>query len=483
MTTEPLPSRELLLERFYARDESWNGRFLVGVTTTGIYCIPSCAARKPLPENVLFFSEEAAAVAKGLRPCRRCRPDRYLRDNDPVLERLETALASVTTDPEQSDDAAALAAAAGVSRSTLHSLVRRHYHSAPASLLRRRKIDKARRELLRTSRSILDIAHDCGFSSLSAFNANFRRMTGLTPGEYRALAHQTSFNVALPANYRAAETLRVNGRDALSLTERVNGNVVVKRFHVDDVPVELEITLASGRARCTFASKSPLPAESAAAVHQAALRMLGIGSDSDGFERRAASEPEIARLVSPRKGLRIPGAATPFEALAWSIVGQQVNLPFAFTLRRVMVELCGVNATDKAWHPTAAQVAALDYEDLTRRQFSRRKAEYLIDTARLVATGELPIDEMENRTATEAYRRLMAVRGIGEWSANYVMMRGLGFADCLPLGDTGLRSGLKHFFALEQAPDEKKTAELMEMFAPHRSLATFHIWMSKGDPA
>ncbi len=165
----------------------------------------------------------------------------------------------------------------------------------------------------------------------------------------------------------------------------------------------------------------------------------------------------------------------------WTIVGQQVNLAFAYALRRTVVELAGEPVDGMREHPTPAAVAALDYADLTARRFSRRKAEYVIDTARLLASGELALDPGAAATATE--RRLLEVRGLGPWSVQYFLMRGGGFADCVPVGDAALGSALMRFFALDARPGPARTLELMERFAPFRSLATFHLWHTPGDPA
>ncbi len=159
-----------------------------------------------------------------------------------------------------------------------------------------------------------------------------------------------------------------------------------------------------------------------------------------------------------------------------------MNLAFAYRLRRVLVRRVGTPAGDGlVAHPTARQVASLDVADLTRAQFSRRKAEYVVETARAIDAGRLPLDALSQRPAPIVEQTLLDVRGIGPWSANYLMMRGLGFADCVPAGDSGLSAALQRFFSLEERPDAAAQRELMEAFAPYRSLATFHLWLSLGD--
>jgi AraC family transcriptional regulator, regulatory protein of adaptative response / DNA-3-methyladenine glycosylase II len=172
--------------------------------------------------------------------------------------------------------------------------------------------------------------------------------------------------------------------------------------------------------------------------------------------------------------VRTPGV---LDGLLWSIIGQQINLPFACLLKRRLVENTGT-ALPGGLHslPTAEAIARLEPADLRPWQYSRQKAEYLIGAARLVATGELDLAALPAMSATRAERTLLAVRGLGPWSVNYIMMRSLGFADCVPMGDTGVTSGLQTLFSLEERPDADATRRLMSVFSPHRSLATAHLW-------
>jgi AraC family transcriptional regulator of adaptative response / DNA-3-methyladenine glycosylase II len=121
-------------------------------------------------------------------------------------------------------------------------------------------------------------------------------------------------------------------------------------------------------------------------------------------------------------------------------------------------------------------VAALEPGDLAPLQFSHSKAEYLIGAARRIVEGKLNLDDLREMSATRAERALLEIRGLGPWSVNYLMMRALGFPDCVPLGDTGVTSGLQAVLQLEERPDVDATRRLMSVFAPYRSLATAHLW-------
>ena len=259
--------------------------------------------------------------------------------------------------------------------------------------------------------------------------------------------------IELPPGYRADLVLRYVGRDSDSLCERVEGNTVYK--------ADLTIKLTKRRANVD-------------GDINVARRLLGLTYDITPFER---AHPD---LVRGHEGARLPQTATVWESLMWAIVGQQVNLPFAYRLRRVLVELCGrAAANGLREHPTAAAVARLDYADLTSRQFSRSKAQYVIDTARLIAAGSLPVETFPSLAPEDVETALTAVRGIGAWTANYVMMRGCAFPDCVPAGDSALSASLREYFALDHKVDASETRTLMQRFAPWRSLATYHFWLRK----
>jgi AraC family transcriptional regulator of adaptative response / DNA-3-methyladenine glycosylase II len=215
---------------------------------------------------------------------------------------------------------------------------------------------------------------------------------------------------------------------------------------------------------------------SAPEAHAWVIGLLGLDEDAAAFAR-LAKRLGLARLVAGRAELRISQTPSVFDGLLWSIIGQQINFPFACLLKRRLVELTGKPFADGLYAPpTPEAVAALEPAALLPLQFSRRKADYVIQTARLVASGKLDLAALRTMSATRAERTLLAVRGLGPWSVNYLLMRSLGFPDCVPLGDTGVTSGLQALLKLEERPDIDATRRLMAVFAPYRSLATAHLW-------
>lgn len=477
------PDQAELLERWQARDRRNDGRFVVGVVTTGIYCLPSCPARRPRPENVRFYADPAAARAAGLRACKRCRPDDFYARRDPDRELALELAAKVRARPGDFPDVASLVRAGGVGATKLTELFRRHYHASPAAFLVEARVQHAARALDAGETRILQAGLAAGFESSSAFHENFRRRLGLTPGAYRDLGGSAEFTVRLPAGHRREECLaalrRGDGR-----SERVEGTRVVKALVLDGRPARLALEFTRDLVRCEVCSpRRPLhpgrPGRAAlVAAHRAVVRLLALATDPVPFERRAR-RLGAGRLVEQRAGLRVPLTAEPFEALVWVIVGQQVNLAFAAACRDALIALCGqpAGAGFRA-HPTPAAVAGLEHRDLVRLRFSRRKAEYLIGAARAIAGGELDLGRLAAAPVEEARAALAGVRGLGPWSTEYVLMRGFGFEDCVPVGDAGLSAALQRFVGLDHRPDGRETARLMQRYAPYRSLATMHLWQT-----
>jgi 3-methyladenine DNA glycosylase/8-oxoguanine DNA glycosylase len=286
----------------------------------------------------------------------------------------------------------------------------------------------------------------------------------------------------LPADFRPDEALAYHGRDRDGPAERrIDGNRLLKALPLDGEPAILDLTFAAGHLDCQVSAEATLSPAAMAEAHRVLLRMIGLGSDAGGFEARGRRDAVIRRLTSSQPGLRIPLTPSIFEALAWAIIGQQINLAFATSLRRDLIALAGTKVPGSSamrLHPDAATIAALDPADLTSRRFSRSKARYLIDAAQLVAGGTLDLAALADGSARQAETRLLAVRGLGPWTANYVMLRGVGFADAVPVGDSALATALQRFHQRETRPDAKETAALMAPFAPHRSLATCHFWAS-----
>jgi AraC family transcriptional regulator of adaptative response / DNA-3-methyladenine glycosylase II len=470
-------------ERETARSGRYDGRFIVGVLSTKIYCLPSCAARPPKPENVRLFRTEDEAKQAGLRACKRCRPDLYYRGENSDLSLFEGLSGRVRADPASYPDVPSLAVTAGVSQTKLGELMRVHAHQTPAQWLRRERVRQACALLSVTTDKIAEVGFAAGFESESVFYRQFFTLTHMTPGAWRALKESTVFVLHLPAGWRATEILAYHARDAEGVCERVAGNRLFKALQVEEGPFILEIALEDESAFCRVHAGFAPPPSLMETAHRVALRMLGLCHDVASFERAAARDGAIGKVVARRKGLRVQMTATAFDGLCWAIVGQQINVPFAVALRRELLQRTGTKIDGMVAHPAPADVANLDVADLTARRFSRSKALYLIETARAVAEGRLDVDRMHEMSAVGAEKALTSIRGVGTWTARYMLMRGAGFADCAPVGDSALATALQKLHGLDERPAHESVHGLMAAYAPHRSLATCHLWASLKDAA
>lgn len=465
-----LLSHAAMYARLLANDASCNGRFFAGVLTTGIYCLPSCRARKPRPENVRFFPTCEAARGAGLRPCRKCHPDDYARGADPVLANVESLAAQITADPSAFPDARTVVRRSGFGPTRLFELLREHLQRTPADLLLRARIDAAKTRLLSTALGLLEIASDVGFESVSVFHEHFRRLNGLTPGAFRALRGSRSFTVSLPSGYAVPGLRRALSRDpqAVDCRQSTDGFDLAARSG-DDV-CHLRLAVGNEAMEVEVRSGSTL------AAHRIVVGLAGLDQDAAAFVR-LVRRLGLQRLVSGREGLRLAQTPAVYDAVVWAILGQQISFPFACMLKRRLLERTGIPlGGGLIAPPLPSAVARLDVSDLLPLQFSRQKAGYLLEASRLIDSGALDLAALQHQSATRAARILSALRGFGPWSVSYVLMRGLGFPDCVPLGDTGLTSGLQQLLNLNQRPDQDAARRLMEVFSPHRSLATAHLW-------
>ncbi len=205
----------------------------------------------------------------------------------------------------------------------------------------------------------------------------------------------------------------------------------------------------------------PLDAQTGPVVR----KLLGAEFDLDSFYAFAATEPVLARIVPPLRGLRPPVAPDPFESLVTSITAQQVSLHAAFAIRGRFIERFGVRA-GRAWSfPARERVAAADENELVELGFSRRKAEYAVGVAR----AELDLDALAVLPDEEVKAQLVALRGIGEWTAEWFLARHLARPRAWPVGDIGLRKAVAHFYG---EADERAARP---RFAPFENLSAHYL--------
>ncbi|WP_017813272.1 DNA-3-methyladenine glycosylase family protein [Paenibacillus shenyangensis] len=207
-----------------------------------------------------------------------------------------------------------------------------------------------------------------------------------------------------------------------------------------------------------------------------------LGTDLGPFYAMAKSDPLLKEAVVSFYGLRNMGIPDLYEAICWGILGQQINLGFAYTLKRRFVEHFGqalVREGQTYWlFPTAEQIAGLTVEQLSAAGITTvKKCEYLIDTARRIAEGTLSKEQLLQATdVKQAEKMLVQIRGIGPWTAHYVLMRCLRMPSAFPIDDVGLHNSIKHVLGLEAKPTKAHILELSAGWSLWESYATFYLW-------
>ncbi|WJH35671.1 DNA-3-methyladenine glycosylase [Paenibacillus sp. CC-CFT747] len=237
-----------------------------------------------------------------------------------------------------------------------------------------------------------------------------------------------------------------------------------------------------GALELTFGEGAPRPSWPLSQAVSYIREWLDGDTDLRPFYRMAENDGLLGPLTRRYRGLRIIGAPDLFEALCWAVTGQQINLPFAYTLKRRLVESFGRSLEAGGWRhwlfPQPEELADVPAEALKALQFTGRKAEYLLEIARLMADGELSKEGLLALGFTEAERRLLAIRGIGAWTAHYAMMRCLRHPAAFPIGDAGLHNALKQQLGLNRKPPEEEIRRIFSPWSGWEAYAVFYLWRS-----
>lgn len=291
------------------------------------------------------------------------------------------------------------------------------------------------------------------------------------------------FSIALPPGYRQSDVMAFHGRDTERVAEAVAPARIRKALLLDGIAVELDIQFDQAGASCVASADATLPSATLTPLEGALHNILGLRLDPAPFIALAQDDPLMGPLVRAQAGLRIVQSATPFEALTWAIIGQQINLPFAIALRRSFILQAGRRHSGGLWcYPEAADVARLDIDELTTRKFSRAKAETLLRLARLIDEGGLTLALPPSGEVAPVSATLLAIKGIGPWTVNYALLRGYGYADCSLHGDVAVRAALGRLLNETDKPDMARTEAWLAQYRPQRTMAAAHLWASLNPP-
>ncbi|MET0902585.1 MAG: AlkA N-terminal domain-containing protein [Acidimicrobiales bacterium] len=452
-----------------------------GVTTTGIYCVPSCSAR-PLPGHVVPYRSAAEAEAAGYRACLRCRPHRQAPDVVTGPEVVCRAVHLITDGALDGRPEADLGAALGVSVRHLRRLFVEHVGITPDQLARSHRTHFARRLLEDTDLSVTDIAWASGFGSLRQLNRACQQVFHAPPTQLRArrrrgdrLADRGGLTLRIP--YRGIldwdALLAYFATRAIAGVEHVADGVYRRTIEVDGLPGMLELSAGEPghlRLRAHLADVRGL-------IHvvQRARQIFALDRDSADANAKLAEDPLLGAGVRARPGLRVPGTWDPHETGVRAIVGQQVSVRGAGTVTARIVERAGRRVPgfeDLGLTHIFPDAATLSQADLSGIGMPEARAAAIKAFAAAVDKGDIPIDG--RLPLEELMASIVAVQGLGPWTAGYIALR-MGEGDAFPASDLGLRR------AAGGDGELLTTAALTlrsESWRPHRAAAAVRLWMS-----
>ncbi|NNF03878.1 MAG: helix-turn-helix domain-containing protein [Rhodothermales bacterium] len=482
---------DLCYSALSARDARFDGKFFVGVTSTGIYCRPVCPARLPARRNCQFYASAAAAEVDGFRPCLRCRPElapgRAPVDASTRLAR--TARARIESGALDDAPLASLATELSVSERQIRRAVKREYGASPIELAQTHRLLSAKRLLTESNLTVTQVAFSSGFSSVRRFNALFRDRYRMSPSDVRrnsrtseaaegvlriTLAFRPPLDWDAMLGFLSARAIRgveTIADSCYSRTVRLGESVGWITAHPPD----------SVRNRLTVSVSTGLAPELVRLVPL--LRALfDLDAEPDAVSSHL-SKGALAGAVGRRPGLRVPGSVDGFELAVRAVLGQQVSVAGASTLTARLVERFAdpVPVDDEGFavpgltrYPVAAsRLRTASIEEIAAIGIPAKRAECLSALAAAATSGHIDLRPVSD--AEEQRRRLLELPGIGPWTADYIAMRALHWPDAFPAGDLGLRKAAERL-----ALNRSLTAEA-EAWRPWRSYAAMHMWQSLHD--
>ncbi len=529
-----------------ARDSRFDGQFITGVHSTGIYCRPSCPAVTPKADNVTFYLTAAAAHEAGLRACKRCLPDAVPGSpewnvRDDLAARAMRLIADGTVERE---GVPGLAHRLGYTSRHLGRVLTSELGAGPLALARAHRAQTARLLLASTDIPITEVAFAAGFSSVRQFNETIAEIYHVAPGAIRSSARRrharwsseaARSNAATPAPREPATevpatpaqrggaqgqreamprpqrqgSLRPRSEPATEVTTASlslrlparapfdGGRVLgflgaraiagMERDGTDgDLPAysrALRLPHGPAAIRLTLSGDAGAPAveceaELADMADLAPLvarvrRLLDLDADADAIDTALAADPALAASVAAAPGMRLPGAVDPEEILFRALIGQQISVPAARTALARLTEALGEPVSVGGFtrlFPTSAAIAERGREVL---RGPGKRIDAIVGAATALADGSLVIDVGESRAELE--EQLLALPGIGPWTAGYVALRVLGSPDVLLTGDLALRQGAAR---LGLPDDPRELALRGANWSPWRSYAGMHLWES-----
>jgi AraC family transcriptional regulator of adaptative response / DNA-3-methyladenine glycosylase II len=457
-----------------SRDRRFEGRFLVAVTTTGVYCRVGCPSRTPRRDHVRFLPSPAAAEAAGFRACKRCRPDRLDEPDGALVGRALRLIAAGLADGGGIEG---VARRLGVSSRTLDRRFTASIGASPHQLARSRRVQTARTLIAQSSMPFVDVAFAAGFGSLRQFNETIRQELGVAPRALRGVATGAesdaggwlTLRLARRDPFAAAPLLSFLSVRAVPGVESATAGGYARALRTPGGAAVVLLTPGDGHVllRVRLDDLSDLEG-----VVRRCRRLLDLDSDPDAVAAGLSRDPMLDRLTAGLPGMRVPGSAEPFETAVRAVLGQQVSVAAARTLAARLVARHGDplpspvgGVTHLFPSPERLVGADLDGLGLTDRRIRSVRA-----LSSAVAAGDL---HLAGAGPDELDAMLSGLPGFGPWTRAYVAMRVLGDPDAIPLGDLGLRRAMER---LGEPADAGSLARRAELWRPWRAYAALHLW-------
>jgi AraC family transcriptional regulator of adaptative response / DNA-3-methyladenine glycosylase II len=477
---------------FRTRDARFDGRLFSGCRTTGVYCRPVCPARTPQRAHMLFYPTAAAAQEAGFRPCLRCRPETApelaaWRGTSNTVSRALLLIEAGALDEAGLDD---LAARLGIGDRHLRRLFLMHVGASPVAVAQTRRVLLAKQLIHETRLPMADVALASGFGSIRRFNEVFLRLYDRPPGDLRrsgangavpGSSPDRSRNLIIHLRYRPPydwpAILSFLQARAIPGIEVVSGDRYMRTIEIERAQGVLAVEPAPGnalRVAIRFPRISALPA-----IIARVRRVFDLAADTEGISAHLAQDPALARLVAARPGLRVPGAWDGFELAIRALLGQQITVRAAVGLASRLVARFGEplrSVRDEAEglshvFPRPERLASADMATLG---MPRMRASALSSLAAAVADNPNVLGS--GSSLDDCVRRLRALAGIGEWTAQYIAMRELREPDAFPVDDVGLKRAIA---SIEGRPlTSRELLARAEPWHPWRAYAAQHLWTS-----
>ena len=473
-----------------SRDARFDGWFFTAVSSTGIYCRPSCPAITPKRENVSFHATAAAAQQAGYRACLRCRPD-AAPGSPEWLGRADVAARAVKLILDGAVDregVAGLARRLGYSERQLHRVLVAEVGAGALSLARAQRAQTARLLLQTTDLPIAQVAFGAGFASVRQFNDTVRAIFARTPSELRRrasgrreqpLAAGTAVSVPLRLAYRrplaAAELHEFLALRAIPGIERGDASTYRRSLRLTHGrgAVELSVEPDDSGVRAVFALDDLRDLTSAIARCR---HLLNLDADPLAVDDVLGADQLLRPLVASAPGLRVPGSADGFELAVRAVVGQQVSVAGARTVAGALVRAAGEPLLDPREQLTHTFPSPAALSELARRDpgaFAMPASRRRTLAALADAVADEQIDLAPGADPVELQRALLALPGVGPWTAGYVAMRALGDPDAFIASDLGVKRSIAR---LGESDDVRAIAARAERWRPWRAYAVAHLW-------